>query len=350
MNRFNPFYLALAGLTLSFSAMAPAFAQVAASEPKNSIEWFSRASDRMNLRLPGCAPFHLKVTFHAYPGMELLGPKEKSDFISGDGVYEETWLAPHQWRREVTLASYHAIEVDSNGVRKMQASSDYEPSRVLTLLEALLSPIPRNYASKEFRHEGASGWKIEHVTTGNLSLVRISKEMFGNDQGDFMASYYFQPDGNLIMTNDRGLVTLREGAVPFAGKVVPKHLSIKAGKAGDRDLLEADLAIEAAQPNAAAFDLPGGPAEPGMTLRSLQHEIRMPDPHSPAPSRNLVSSVFSWQAVIDRHGRYREVEVLSNQTDTGVILYFLDFLRHDHVHPPEIDGFNCELMIVGSFA
>jgi hypothetical protein len=276
--------------------------------------------------------------------MEMLGPKEKSDFISGDGVYEETWLAPHQWRREVTLASYHAIEVDSNGARKMQSSSDYEPSRVLMLLKALLLPIPRNLASKEFSHEGASGWKIEHITAESTPLVRISRR--GGDQegpGNFTTAFYFLPNGNLVMTNALGLVTIQDGAVPFAGKVVPKHLSIKAG-GGERELLEADLVIEAVQPNASPFDLPGSPADPGVTLRPLQfYEVKTPDPHEYSVP-NLHTSVFSSQATLDRNGRFREVELISapNQKDPKIIKTFFDYIRHDHASPPRIDGFPCE--------
>jgi hypothetical protein len=52
MNRLNVFYLVLAGPTLSVSAQTTAFAQAAASEPKTSIEWSSRASDRMRKSRP----------------------------------------------------------------------------------------------------------------------------------------------------------------------------------------------------------------------------------------------------------------------------------------------------------
>jgi hypothetical protein len=127
------------------------------SEPKNSIEWFQLAKEQMDLRMPGSASFRMKVTFHSFPGVEFLNLKEKPQIVNGDGLSEETWLSPHEWRREVTLGGYHAIEEDSGGVRKMQASSDYEPSRVLMLLNALLNTIPRNFASTEFRGEGASG-------------------------------------------------------------------------------------------------------------------------------------------------------------------------------------------------
>jgi len=44
----------------------------------------------MDLRAPGASPFHMKVTFHAYPGEELLSPGQKPQIMTGDGVYEET--------------------------------------------------------------------------------------------------------------------------------------------------------------------------------------------------------------------------------------------------------------------
>lgn len=66
----------------------------------------------------------MKVTFHAFPGMDFSRPG-KSEILIGDGAYEETWLSPRKWRREVTFGSYHALEVRAQGARKFQASSDY---------------------------------------------------------------------------------------------------------------------------------------------------------------------------------------------------------------------------------
>ena len=91
------------------------------------IEWFRRANDATNIRLPGSTPFRMKVTFHAFPGIDFSKPGQ-SPIQSGDGVYEEVWLSPEKWRREITFGDYHAVEVRADGVRKMQSSSDYEPS------------------------------------------------------------------------------------------------------------------------------------------------------------------------------------------------------------------------------
>jgi len=85
------------------------------SEPKNSIEWFQLAKEQMDLRMPGSASFRMKVTFHAFPGVEFLNLKEKPQIVNGDGLYEETWLSPHEWRREVTLGG---LSRNQRGLRR----------------------------------------------------------------------------------------------------------------------------------------------------------------------------------------------------------------------------------------
>jgi hypothetical protein len=337
-------YRTFSVLLFSF-VVTHAVAQTAPPEPKTSIEWFLRASERMNLRMPGSAPFHMKVTFHAFPGIELLPPK-KSEIVTGDGTYEETWLAPHTWRREVALAGYHAVEVESEKGRKMQASSDYEPSRVLMLLNALLAPIPRNFASQEFRHSGASGWTIDHLTKGDLSLVRISRGEGGGAGGDLTDAFYFLPHGLLAIRNEFGLETHWEDDSLFTGKVFARHITIKAG---ERELLNAQVGIEnAGRTDPGAFDLPGDFAEPGMTLRPLQaFEVKMPDlsfSHSwVKPGYDTGKSVYSLREVLDRHGRYRESEVIL-LINAGDLETLMDLLRQDRYHAAEIDGSPCQII------
>ena len=84
--------LLLAGLRVSVAA------QRAEKDLKSATEWFQRADDQMNLRTAGSPPFHMKVVFHALPGL-VLDEKESSQTISGDGTYDEIWISPKRWRR-----------------------------------------------------------------------------------------------------------------------------------------------------------------------------------------------------------------------------------------------------------
>jgi len=349
MRTFYSFCLILSALTALVGAQTPQ-AQVPPHQ-LSSAEWFQRANNQMNLRMPGSAPFHMKVTFQAFPGVELLDPKEQSDFVAGDGIYEETWIAPHQWRREVTLAGYHAVETESGRARKMMANSSYEPSRVLMLLRALLSPVPRGLLSADTISEGESRWKIDHLTKGDLSLVRIGSSDASDVGITFHVGYYFLPKGLLVIEDNLGITTSWENDVIFSGRVVPRHLTIKAAgfKVGsaDRDLLTADVTIEAApQTDSGFFDLPCAEADPGMTLRPLQGFASIPQPAGDPPvwQGNRNAELTLW-GVIDRTGRFRELEVIG-AVDADAIQKFMELYRKSRYRPAQIDGNQCE---VGTF-
>jgi hypothetical protein len=328
--------------TLSFSVAA----HPAAKKPDPWTEWFQRASDQMDLRTHGSTPFHLKAVFHAFPGV-VFSKKESEQIISGDGTYEETWLTPTRWRREVNFGSYHAVEVESETGRRMQASSDYEPSRVLMLLEALLYPVPRDLYSPSLADEHYV-WKIEMGAAGSQSYVKISTDV-GNAvrAGDAMRGYLFLPSGELLQSIERDFVTNWTNPTVFAGKLVPRQIQVLAGT---RDLLTAAVTIEAAGAvDGGALELPGPPAEPGMTLRPLhKYEVHGWD----------YSDSFSYLAgpegaprgayreILDRHGAIREVELIYSPYPGGWEPP-ISHARKITTRPPTIDKSPCQIALTG---
>lgn len=329
---------------VSIVILIAAAAQPLDKEPKNATEWFQRADDQMNLRMPGSTPFHMKVKFHALPGI-VLDKEESSQIISGDGTYEETWVAPKRWRREVTLGSYHAIEVQSETARKMQASSDYEPSRILMLLDALLYPIPRDLFSPSLM-KGHPRWKIENGAVGGLSYVKISRTSGPHDD---VHAYLFLPNGGLVQSIEVGIVTSWQDQIIFGGKLVPRRFGIQGGT---RDLLTADVTIgPAGTVDAGAFELPGEPAEPGMTLRPVhEYEYSLSIPmttysYSGDRERGFRGIV---RQILDRHGVTKEVEVLYSPNPDAAAL-ILPLIRGDRFHPAKIDNSLCEVALWKSF-
>ena len=179
----------------------------------------------------------------------------------------------------MTLGGYRAVEVESETGRKMQASSDYEPSRVLMLLEALLYPIPRDLSSPSLG-EGHPKWKIENGAVGGLSYERISRT---SGPQDVVHAYLFLLTGVLVQSIEVGIVTSWEDQITFGGKLVPRHVGVQGGT---RDLLTAHVAVEpAGTVNPVAFELPGESAEPGMTLRPI---------HAYEYSLSLPMTTYSW--------------------------------------------------------
>lgn len=322
-----------------------------AFDGRTAAEWLERASEQMNIRMPGSAPFHLKVAFHAYPGWEVLGPKEKPQVITGDGTYEETWLAPHKWRREVTLGDYHAIEVESDKGRKMQASSDYEPSRVLMLLTTLYEPALRWLLPGESGIYRTEKWSIGPVSVAGVPLVELRSSFSMTERSPFIVhnEFYFLPEGALVLEKTAGILTSWLNDVSFSGKIVPRKITIEAPgqKPGSssRDLLTASVTINPAGPTLpAAFDLPGPPASPASTLRPLLDRVdELPRILNQPPPLHHDERV-QMMGTVDRNGTVHELEVIEVENAIDLYQIVLEGKSMKYV-PAEIDGSPCEVAL-----
>jgi hypothetical protein len=308
------------------------------AEPKSATEWFRRADDRTNLRLPGSSPFHMKVVFQAFPGEDFSTPGQ-SPILTGEGVYEETWLSPDTWRRAVTFGSYHAVESRVDGVRKFQAGSDYEPSRVLMLLNALLDLIPRNLLSPEIEM-AKPHWKVQRVRSGSAPVVRLR---YNRNSLYIPASstWDFSPDGQPLRASSAGLIVTWQDAHPFAGKWFPAAISA-ASK--DRTLLSATVTLGPADTiDHATLRLPGATADPAATLRPLRYYDVIPASILPSNLSvlSLVETAITGRAVIDRHGVPHEVEALG-PAHRSIGADWIATIRKERFTPATIDGAPCE--------
>ncbi|MGB7985178.1 MAG: hypothetical protein WCF54_08460 [Terracidiphilus sp.] len=317
-------------------------------EPTEEQKWLQRAEEQTNLRTLGAKPFHMLVKFHAYPGMELV-PDNKRQIITGDGTYEETWLDLHRWRREVTFGAYHAVETDSGLARKMQASSDYEPVRVLMLMEALLFPVPKNVAWPN-PSEIPLNWKMKKNSIlsadkiHTIDFVKIERM----EECGYYYSYLFLPSGLLLQRNDEGLAFGRQDQMRYGDKVVARQITIQAG---GRNLLTADISIESTGSlSAELFDQSENPAEPGMTLRPIHiGEAQAPETDRNISGFGLLPGYLTLGQVVTRNGERRETEVFDTD-DQSKAKVLLDMFRSIRIYrPARIDESPCELFYNSSY-
>jgi hypothetical protein len=344
------------------SASSPSRPVATHSQPNDATGWFRRADKITNIRMLGSVPFHMRVTFHAFPGTDFA-PKGKSTIQTGDGVYEETWLSPETWRREVVFGPYRAVEVRANGVRKFQSNSEYEPSRVVMLLRGLLLPIPRYVVEPELEDRHFR-WKIEHQQAGSIPYVRISFTDNLGRYGSEVRAYDFLPNGILVRFEEgyTGLLTGWQDDVAFGEKIVPRHLTVE-GNGLSGPLLTADVAVEPAlATNAAIFQIEGDGARPGMTLRpyvqtefDLAPAIHFETPGSWATTTTLPVGVnLSAIGIVDRDGTTREIEVgairvygqppssaqMADVMQAARVL--VKSMWKDRFHPALVDGDPCQ--------
>jgi hypothetical protein len=362
------------GQTLTPKADPPMRPAENKAEPTTALDWFRSADNQTNIRMPGSAPFHMKVAFHGYPGIDFA-PKGKSTIMTGDGVYEETWVSPEMWRREVTYGAYHAVEVRAGGVRKFQASSDYEPSRVLMMLRGLLIPVPRIFLEPEL-DDPPLHWKVQHLTAGTMAYVRasLSQALWGDRHLD-SPTYEFLPSGVMVRFADmNGVVTSWQDDRAFASRLVPRQFTVQAM---GNNLVTAGVEIEPLSADKSTVSqLPGPAADPGQTLRPLdcfldRYQVKS-FPFQPIDHID-VAAVFRGAdpkfppgafiaaiAVIDRNGVPREAEwvqiekveqFIGTQGAADINSYINNARQlvqqgwgNARFHTPTIDGQPCEVV------
>jgi hypothetical protein len=326
-----------------FAVVAPYLAAITlaaapATVTESPVAWLKQAHVLTAIREPGSPPFHLKVTFHAYPGLDF-SKKGKSTIITGDGTYEETWLSPEKWRREVSFTGYHAVEVRGNAVRKYESDSDYEPSRILMMLDALLYPVPTNLISPEYS-ESQENWKIEHLMAGTMPYVTLTHRDRGMNDNWFYYSYSFLPSGILVRSTYYGLGTSWDKDSVFAGKLVPLHFETQAM---GHTLLTADVTIAAAgEIEPKLFELDGPPATPGLTMRPFHvFEIKRAEFYDPVSTFIGPRPGGVLREIIDRKGQARETEVIDGPAP-GDDENFVYANRSKRFYPAKVDGDPCE--------
>jgi hypothetical protein len=135
----------------------PAAMKAAASGPVVS-SIFDRIRQAVDIRLEGSPAFHLKTSFHSEDG----GAK---------GTYEETWVSPRKWRREVALNDIVVVEVSREGTFYRTFPGKYAPRLADDILDALSFNLPGDNGA-DF-HE--PDWTAIDAKLFNLSTLRLSQ-------------------------------------------------------------------------------------------------------------------------------------------------------------------------------
>lgn len=312
----------------------------AQTEPQSPTAWFRLADDLTNLRVPGSASFHMKIIFHALPGTDFAAPRQ-SPILTGLGTYDEIWLSPDRWRRQINFGPYHAVEVRADGVRKFQATSSYEPSRVLMLLDTVLNLIPRNFLSPEIEM-AVPKWKLQRIADHGSQFVRLS---FRRDSQYIpeSSSWEFSLDGLPLRESSGGLITIWQNMQTFGRKWYPASISVRAEH---HPLLAAQIAVTfPGDMYAAELQLPGSAADPSATLRPLHYYEVKPASILPTVLRvfSLAETTITGRAVIDRKGVPHEVEVLSH-VYSSIGKDWVAAIRQERFTPAAIDGVPCEFV------
>jgi hypothetical protein len=312
----------LAGLMLLLAA--PCLAQNSAADTLTNLE--SHALERA----AGTPAFHLKADFQANGTVEFKGA----------GTYEEWWLSPSRWRKEVTLSKYHLVLLCVDGKISRDSTEDYIPMRVYELLHSVLPALP---TQDELVEDGP--WTVGTATLQSTELLRLARRGDPPKDGKLVPpehAYYINPKENVVQLRDIGfdiyfydhLVKLADRSVMLEGKLQ------RNGK------IALEFHITSLTPNPtpadALFQVPAT-AKPGFEYGIPSHEFWKSPVRvlgqvdfKKVRLRGAPSEVIA-DMQLDTTGAVREIDLIFS-TDSIVADYVTYDLHHFRYAPTVVNG------------
>ena len=310
-----------AQISTSMALPFPAdYQKVDASQPQVR-PLFDRMRTTGDLRLDGAPAFHMKASFHSEDG-------------SAKGTYEETWISPKKWRREVTMNDTTVVEVRTETAFYRTFPGKYAPRVADDVMDAISFSLPGDDGSD--LHD--ADWSVTDTKLANLPVLRLSAGYI-NPQGkpDPLARLFFVEDKTAFLRGryHYSAITVFNDLQPFADKNVARKLTIVGSSAG-----KIEIAIDTLEPAAKVseeiFALPG--VKPVYTSDAEDQRFTQPVAvYTARPSIPSWHGQVTCAVKIDEHGHVRDVDV-KGTADEAVIKPIRTALMSWEYEPATING------------
>jgi hypothetical protein len=298
----------------------PPTLKAAASGPVVS-SIFDRMRQAVDIRLEGSPAFHLKASFNS----EDVGVK---------GSYEETWISPKKWRREVAVNDAVVVEVQTEDAFYRTFPGKYAPRLADDILDALSFNLPGDNGT-DF-HE--PDWTAVDAKLFNLSTLRLSQGYI-NPQGrpDAFTQVYFVEEKTGFVRGRFHYVhlTVFNDLQMFGEKNFARKLTLLGTDVKKMEITVDTLEL-AKDVNQTIFQLPG--TKPVFTKEEEDQRFTQPQliyTVKPTPSGWHGDAMCDLQ--IDEHGHVRSVEV-KGITDDSVVKSIRAALMTWEYQPATING------------
>jgi len=282
---------------------------------------FDRMRTTSDLRLDGASAFHMKAGFHSEDG-------------SVKGTYEETWVSPKKWRREVSLNDTTVVEVKTETTFYRTFPGKYAPRLADDVMDAISFNLPGDNGS-DFRD---ADWSVTDTKLANLPVLRLSAGYI-SPQGkpDPLARLYFVEDKTAFLRGryHYSAITVFNDLQPFGEKTLARKLTIVGTSAG-----KIEIAIHTLEPatnvSEGIFTLAG--VKPVYTSEPEDQRFTQP-----VAVYTVKPSVPGWHGrvtcavKIDEHGHVRDVDV-KGTADESVIKGIRAAIMSWEYEPATING------------
>lgn len=254
---------------------------------------FSLAATKFDLRVPEAAAFRMHAVVTPAGGAE-------------GGTYDELWLAPNRWRREVVLGSAHVVESREGDLFYRKVSgAEYAPRVADDVLDALGLKLPKPGGTFV-----EADWQQGSVIYDKTSTLRIAKGFGSTPPGNDAQAYWLDTDSRVRAAYENEMTVEFSDYEDFEGKPVARHVDVKdngskvAGIWIDRLASSADakaqFAIEGVTPMSLADE--AAYSGPYFVAPHPVHQVSPKDP--PAGEGTVIVEVH-----LDAHGHVRAAKV-----------------------------------------
>jgi hypothetical protein len=281
--------------------------------------------DRMravgSLRVDGFPAFHMKASFRSEDG-------------ATKGIYEETWVSPKKWRRELKLNDTSLVEVRTEDAFYRIFPGKFAPRLSDDVIEVLSFGLPGDNGN-DFHDPD---WSTVNTKLGNVPVLRLSNGYI-NPQGkpDAVTVLYFfdESTGFLRGRYHYSILTIFNDLQLFGRKSVARKLTVLGGDVNKIEIT-LDLLETAASVSESIFSISG--VKPVFT--SEEEDQRFTQPRS---IYTVNPSIPGWHGkatcgvTIDEHGHVRDVDV-EGTTDESVIGPIRAALMKWEYEPATING------------
>lgn len=287
--------------TLTFLIALSSFSVAADS----TSELPQKAIERSQITLPGSHPFVLKAKVS-----EGTNPAN----TNYNAEVEEYWVAPDKWRRVVKTVSFSETLIVNGGKTSEQATGDYYPNWLRTIVAAIFEPgdaLKGVDLTRSSDNPMIGGSKVCRRFTYMAGVAPVSNKVF--------SSFCFN-DGLIDFVAKPGYEAIYKNYRNFAGKHVARTIS-ETIESGTRVEANIEDLTELKSPDEAMFGVQD-PSLPLQTIRADEPTLRSlavnaPDIVWPAVHGGADKGTLSLYVCLDRSGRVREIYEL-NSSNPGL--------------------------------
>jgi TonB family protein len=210
-------------LTLHFDAKMELLGANGKSYPVEPfLAHIKKSHELSDPRTEGSPAFHLHANFEIAPNQ--------------NGTYDETWLSPVKWRREIQSGSITLLTTQNgNEAYRKITGADSSPKEIDYLIDLMYGHFPRTDGSFQ---EG--DWGQSAVQLGGMDMVRVARgQVDAQNRPITGQAYWFDSAGFLRADFVQPKVTVYSNFAAWNRKQIPRRAEV-AENGTQRMLVEID--------------------------------------------------------------------------------------------------------------